>query len=68
MERNVPGVFKAAGLIVPDPSISPPPIPFIDVEAGSGVEYMVASVSALLVCRTDRAGARKRTKQVDGGW
>lgn len=34
MERNLPVVFSAAGLIVPDPSIRPPLIPFIDADAG----------------------------------
>ena len=44
MERNLPGVFSAAGLMVPDPSINPPPIPFIDDVAGiGGAEYMVGS-------------------------
>ena len=43
MERNLPGVFSAAGLMVPDPSIIPPPIPFIEDVAGiGGAEYMVA--------------------------
>ena len=44
MERNLPGVFSAAGLMVPDPSmIPPPPIPFIDDVAGiGGAEYMVS--------------------------
>ena len=42
MERNLPGVFSAAGLMVPDPSMIPPPIPFIDDVAGiGGAEYMV---------------------------
>ena len=43
MERNLPGVFSAAGLMVPEPSIIPPPIPFIEDVAGiGGAEYMVA--------------------------
>ena len=42
MERNLPGVFNAAGLMVPEPSTMLPPIPFIEVEAGMEevVEYM----------------------------
>lgn len=39
------GVFNAAGLIVPDPSIMLPPIPFIDDDTGSGAEYMVARLT-----------------------
>lgn len=39
------GVFNAAGLIVPDPSIMLPPIPFIDDDTGRGAEYMVASLA-----------------------
>lgn len=38
-------MFNAAGLIVPDPSIMLPPIPFIDDDAGRGAEYMVASMT-----------------------
>ncbi len=41
MKGNLPGVFSAAGLMVP--SIMPLPIPFIDGVTGT-VEYMVASV------------------------
>lgn len=40
MERNLPGVFSAAGLMVPDPSIMLPPIPFMVVDGGIDVEYM----------------------------
>lgn len=36
----IPGVFSAAGLIVPDPSIISPPMPFIEVETVWGAEYM----------------------------
>ena len=41
-EGNLPGVFNAAGLMVPEPSTMLPPIPFIEVEAGieEVVEYM----------------------------
>lgn len=38
-------MFNAAGLMVPDPSIMLPPIPFIDDDGGSGAEYMVASLA-----------------------
>ena len=38
-------MFNAAGLMVPDPSIMLPPIPFIEDDAGSGAEYMVASLA-----------------------
>ena len=31
-KSNVPAEFKAAGLIVPEPSIMPPPMLFIEVE------------------------------------
>lgn len=44
MEENLPGVFNAAGLMVP--SIIPLPMPFIDdVVAGTVAEYMVANVA-----------------------
>ena len=48
MEKTViPGVFKAAGLMVPEPSIkSPaPPIPFIELETECEcvVEYMTSN-------------------------
>lgn len=43
--EKLPGVFNAAGLMVPDPSIMLPPIPFIDDDGGSGAEYMVASLA-----------------------
>lgn len=37
----VPGVFRWAGLMVPDPSTPwDPPIPFIEVVTGRVVEYM----------------------------
>ncbi|MCJ1273669.1 hypothetical protein MMC21_001462 [Puttea exsequens] len=51
MEDYLPGVFSAAGLIVPDPSIKPPPIPFIDADAGTeecDVEYIVTNASLSL--------------------
>ena len=49
MERNLPGVFRAAGLIVPEPSTMLPPMPFIEVEVGKDevVEYMTTRVSEL---------------------
>lgn len=51
-------------MMVPDPSIMLPPIPFIDDDAGSGAEYMVTrrvEVSwSALCCRTDGAGAPER--------
>ena len=73
MEGKLPGVFNAAGLIVPEPSIIPPPIPFIDDVAGiGGAEYMVAGerkpgVVAYNVAPTVpvRASARSRFT-VDG--
>ena len=48
MERNLPGVLRAAGLMVPEPSTMLPLIPFIEVEAGMEevVEYM-AEASAI---------------------
>ena len=40
-QTGLPGVFNAAGLMVPEPSfIMPPPIPFIEDETGCDVEYM----------------------------
>ena len=41
-ERSkIPGVFNAAGLMVPEPSIMFPPRPFIDVvTTGCDAEYM----------------------------
>ena len=38
--EQLPGVFNAAGLIVPEPSIMSLPMPFIDVEAGWGAVYI----------------------------
>ena len=38
-------MFNAAGLIVPEPSIMLPPIPFMDDDTGSGAEYIVASLT-----------------------
>lgn len=52
------GVFSAAGLIVPEPSIMLPPIPFIDDDGGCGAEYItfrgreVALLFATLVAPT----------------
>lgn len=63
MERNLPGVFNAAGLMVPDPSTSAAPIPFIDDVAGiGGAEYMVSGGRKLVVALTvaGRASARSR--------
>lgn len=38
---RLPGVFRCIGLMVPDPSIMLPPMPFIDVVTGwEVVEYM----------------------------
>ena len=72
MERNLPGVFNAAGLMVPDPSISAAPIPFIDDVAGiGGAEYMVSGGRKLVVAYNVaptapvRASARSRCA-VDG--
>ena len=72
MDRALPGVFNAAGLMVPEPSIMPPPIPlFIDVDTGCEAEYMttngLGSVTVAKGRRTDLAGARKRPLQVCGG-
>ena len=39
----VPGVFNAAGLIVPEPSIIPLLIPFIEDDTGCDVEYMTSN-------------------------
>ena len=64
MERNLPGVFNAAGLMVPDPSISAAPIPFIDDVAGiGGAEYMMPGgrkAGGRVERRTDRAGTHPR--------
>ncbi len=41
MEKEaLPAVFRAAGLMVPDPSIMSLPMPFSDVDTGCEVEYM----------------------------
>lgn len=41
----IPGVFNAAGLIVPEPSIMLPPRPFIEVvTTGWVAEYMTGDV------------------------
>lgn len=37
---HLPGVFRCAGLMVPDPSIMVPPMPFMEVVTGWVVEYM----------------------------
>lgn len=37
---SLPGVFRCAGLIVPDPSIIVPPMPFMEVVTGCVAEYM----------------------------
>ena len=42
----IPGVFNAAGLIVPEPSIISPPMPFIEVETVWGAEYMTTTCSS----------------------
>lgn len=42
----VPGVFSAAGLMVPDPSIISALIPFIGVDTGCEVEYMTSNYSS----------------------
>ncbi len=48
-KRVLPGVFNAAGLIVPEPSIMPPPMPlFIDVDTGCEAEYMTTNGLRLL--------------------
>ena len=44
-KRNVPGVFRAAGLMVPEPSIMSLPMPFIEVVTGCDVEYITANYS-----------------------
>ena len=41
----IPGVFRAAGLMVPEPSIKspPPPIPFTELDTECVVEYMTSN-------------------------
>ncbi len=51
-------MFNAAGLIVPEPSIMLPPIPFIEDDAGSGAEYMVASLGSPLLSHRPSRCAR----------
>ena len=66
MEKYLPGVFSAAGLIVPDPSIKPPPMPFTGEDAGieeCEVEYIVATASLTLV---DWLGQRRNVATVAG--
>lgn len=47
MRSLIPGVFSAAGLMVPDPSIISLPMPFIEVETGWGAEeYMTTNCSS----------------------
>lgn len=63
-------MFNAAGLIVPDPSIMLPPIPFVDDDTGSGAEYMVASLAEALLVATLVAPTepvRQSARRVDGG-
>lgn len=44
VEVVIPGVFSAAGLMVPEPSsIMPLPMPFIEEETGCEVEYMITN-------------------------
>jgi len=71
MEELLPGVFNAAGLMVPS-TIPPPPMPFIDDVAGAAAEYMVASLSNPQPWprpsrRTNGAGARWRPQQDPSG-
>ena len=43
--RALPGVLRAAGLMVPDPSIIPPPTPFIEVVTTGCVAEYIATTS-----------------------
>ena len=66
-------MFNAAGLIVPEPSIMLAPIPFIDDDAGSGAEYIMARLGQPcwwpLSCGTDAAGAPEgRGREWRRGW
>lgn len=40
---TIPGVFSAAGLMVPEPSVMSGLIPFIELETGCDVEYIMAN-------------------------
>ena len=67
---RLPGVFRCAGLMVPDPSIMLPPMPFIEVVTGwEVVEYMVAGNDTAAGSGDQRPrDARKRASpQVAGG-
>lgn len=64
MDGNLPEELRAAGSIVPEPSIMVgPPIPFIDLQAGTGgvAEYMTlrmdTSVATEAICQ---AGVESR--------
>ena len=60
-QTGIPGVFNAAGLMVPEPSfIIPPPIPFIEDETGCDVEYM-SNGSCASISRLPRTPWRCRT-------
>ena len=63
-------MFNAAGLIVPDPSIMLPPIPFIDVDTGSGAEYMTARLGVTLTGRHSLVAPTQPVRQSAGveGW
>lgn len=39
----IPGVFSAAGLMVPEPSLMSGLIPFTELETGCDVEYIMAN-------------------------
>lgn len=70
MEENLPGVFSAAGFMVP--SIMPLPIPFMDDVAGTAAEYIAVSLCRLCLagrssCRNYSGGARKRPQPKGGG-
>ncbi len=60
MGSIIPGVFNAAGLIVPEPSMISPPIPFIEVETGWVAWYMTTNcyICFRLQAGRQRAGAR----------
>ena len=57
---TLPAELRAAGLIVPEPSIKLLPIPFNGVETGCGAEYMMV--------RGDDDGKMRVGWVEEGGW
>lgn len=64
-----PVLFKAAGLIVPDPSMMPPPMPppFNDVDTGCDAEYITAAMKGRDLGRAEPRVVRRKAGRRSGG-